>query len=577
MLQSVSLQRFRGLTRDFDLVLPETGSAAPRVRVVGKNGARKTTLREAIAFLFTGRDSTGSAKPTHLIEIGYNDCAVSGVTRRGSVISRTLTQKGNGTLTLNGNPMSQTEFEAVLCPSDVFLSVFIPGFVLGSLPKNRQSAVLSFILPPVDRIEYMKSAIDHMPLIPLDYSKRPDLLQKQLADKRNELTHKIAEKRGESKSLKEKLERGPVEPEQPPELALFDLQETVQRQWLVYESALSQYEAAIQEIQRKSAANQKIAKQRAEAEAELSSLKLTPYPEPPPEFKEERPVQPPLPPLQNEELRDRCPSCGQAVGLKHREMVRAQNDEIRAAFMQVHEVYIAALEKWAKAALESDAARTAHGEKVSAVGDANDKVRRRRYELEDGLQKLVLLKLPAEEPQPPKKPEEEFSKVRYLELKKVVEDYYRRRGAYDSWKATGDTALTRLDVLEVEIGIAEGEVELHRAHEEALRLLPGYELLQQKAHLTLPAGYELSVEEGFELRDSSGCPYEILSRGQRMHADFQMCLKVNALLQRKVGMVFLDDFDLADWGPLLAEESETVQIFVAHVEGEKELNVSLSK
>jgi hypothetical protein len=60
-----------------------------------------------------------------------------------------------------------------------------------------------------------------------------------------------------------------------------------------------------------------------------------------------------------------------------------------------------------------------------------------------------------------------------------------------------------------------------------------------------------------------------------MHADFEISLKINSLLQRKVGMIFLDDFDLADWKTLLADASDGIQIFSAHVEEGSDLEVRL--
>lgn len=582
MLLYVNLENFRGLSRRFDFMDPASGSASPRVKLHGRNGSKKTTVREAISFLFTGRDSMGSQKPTHLISMGEEGCEVEVMTRKGAVITRSLTQKGSGSLrmTIAGERkvLTQSEFEGMLCPADVFLSVFIPGYLLGHLPKNRQSAVLSFILPPVDRVAYMRSFIVGLPLLELDYSKRPDLLQKQIADQRNALSHEISGMRGEEKALKDKLYEGPKRPIPPPELALFDLQEPLQREWLVYESALGHYENDVREFRRRSGENTKIARRREDVEAELKAIILMAPPEQPPVFSNPRPVPPQQPALLHEEERDRCPSCGQTVGSKHREMVRGENENIKAAWQLANNEYRSQLKLWEADRDRYSAALYDYEKRASEIQKANAKLVSRHDELERELRReLVPHALPPEEPLPPKKPSEEFSKVRYLELKKAVEDYYRSLGAFDRWQTTAGAAAARLETIDGQIGSLQGEIELYRRHEEALRQLPAYELTEQKTHLQMPAGYELRVDEGIELFDRTGCPYGLLSRGQRMHADFEMSLKVNALLQRKVGMVFLDDFDLADWSDLLKESSDTVQIFSAHVEAGRELEVRLVK
>jgi hypothetical protein len=579
MLLYVKMTNFRGLSCQLDFGDPDTGVFS-RVRLSGKNGSRKTTVREAVSFLFTGRDSLGTPKPTHLISTGEEGCEVEARTRRGALIIRSLTQKGGGSLRMDiggeRRQLTQSEFEAMLCPGDVFLSVFAPGFLLSQLPKNRQSAVLSYILPPVDRVAYMKSAVGEK-IADLDYSKRPDILQKQLADERNRISHGISEMQGELRSLRAKLGEPREKPRVPPEIALFDLQDDLRRQWDEYDRKLAAYSQACHDLRIKKEENVKIAKEREAAEAALRQLSFADLPVPPLAFTLECPPPPQKPLLQHEEDRDRCPSCGQVVGLKHREIVRAQNEKLNADYLEAYAAWAEKKGAWEAARAEWALARKSYEEQHAAVSAVNQKVGARRAELDRALEKTLLFhRLPESDPIPPKKPAEEFSQERYAELKQITQSYYRDLGAFDAWQAMAKEAEGRIKYLEQSISQGEELVQWHRENEEALRLLPSYELMEQKAHLKMPAGYELTVDEGLQLFDRTGCPYELLSRGQKMHADFEICLKVNALLSRKVGMVFLDDFDLADWKDLLKEASETVQIFTAHVDPGAELRVELS-
>ena len=578
MLIYVKLTNFRGMSRQFDLGDPD-GAVYSRVGLEGKNGSRKTTVREAISFLFTGKDSLGTAKPTHLISMGEDTCEVSARTRRGAVITRSLTQKGGGSLRMQiegeQRTLTQTDFEGMLCPSDVFLSVFVPSFLLTQLPKNRQSAVLSYTLPPVDRQAYMCERVGG-DCMGLDYSKRPDILQKQLADERNRISHRLAEQQGQIEGLRARLGQPKAKPLPPPEVALCDLQEDLKNRWSEYDRKLSDYNKALRDIQLKTEENERIARERQTAEAALRTLCAAELPLPPPAFLLEAPAAIPKPQLQHEEERDRCPSCGQTVGLKHRELVRAQNQKLREEYEKAYADWVLKKGDWEAARAEHALARKTYEERYSAIQETNSKIRARRSELENQLNNILLFHRIPEPPIPPEKPAEEFSAERYDELKNISHEFYKQLGAYDAWRAAADDAAQLIQPIEAEIAAKAREIEWHRLHEEALKDLPAFELQQQKEHLQMPGGYELRVEEGLELFDQRGCPYGLLSSGQKMHADFQICLKVNALLKRKVGMVFLDDFDLADWRHLLAEASETVQIYTAHVNPTKDLALVLS-
>lgn len=573
MILYVKVTNFRGLEGRFDFQHPTSEDAARHVALRGRNGARKTTVREAVAFAFTGRDSQGSTKPLHLISMGEEACEVEVMTRKGTVIQRTLTRKGGGTLRMampgrELQTLTQTDFEAMLCPADVFLSVLVPGYLLGQLPKNRQSAVLSYILPPVDR-RALVARVTGLPLdgiAALDYTRRPDLLQKELADRRNALTKKRAALLGEETAIMETLEKRPSEPAEPPEVMLLALQDQLQREWSQYEFEMTRYTSAIHDLRIKRDENVRIRREREEAQAEIERLREIPLPPEPAPFTLEKPEKPAEPFFQNEEERDRCPGCGQTVGLKHREMVRSQNEAIQKRYLEDYQIWREKRKAWDAAKAEHSALLWEFEKKVKEIKEANEKVDTRWAQLDWALQsRLVPHEIPESDPLPPKKPREEFSMERYLIMKDTVEKYHRALGAFESWRELASSGAQRLREISEVLHQTQSEIQYIQVHEEALKVLPDLELMEQKSHLSLPDGYELRVSEGIELFNRHGCPYELLSRGERMHADFEVCLKVNSLLKRKVGMIFLDDFDLADWSDLLKEAPDTVQIFTAHV------------
>jgi hypothetical protein len=579
VINYVQMTNFRGVTNTFGFCDSASQTASPRVQLRGRNGSKKTTVREAIAFAFTGRDSQGTANPTHLITMGESSCEVTVQTRKGGILRRTLGKRG-GSLQLmlpGGAPMdlTQTQFEQqMLCPADVFLSVLHPGYLF-ALPKNRQSAVLSYALPPVDRVAYMRASVSGE-LLKLDYSKRPDLLQKQLAEARNAASHELAVIEGQLEGLRSLLARPLLRPVPPPEEAIFDMQEALKRQWENYDIALAQYTRIAADFRLKREENVRIQMKREMTLADLESLREIPMPEPPQPYSRERPLQPMAPTCLNEEERDRCPECGQAVGLKHREMVRAHNDKLRREYAAAMEKWEKDLGEWRAGLSEYEKTRAAFEARVSEVHRHNVNVKAHRHQFEEDLRtRLVPHQVPPTDPPPPEKPAEEFSKERYFKLKEIVHNHYKALGAFDRQSEDQKEAAAKKAALEDRAEGLRREIENFREHEEALRLLPGYELTEQKAHLRMSSGYELRVEDGLQLFDRTGCPYELLSRGQRMHADFEISLKINSLLQRKVGMIFLDDFDLADWKTLLADASDGIQIFSAHVEEGSDLEVRL--
>jgi hypothetical protein len=79
-------------------------------------------------------------------------------------------------------------------------------------------------------------------------------------------------------------------------------------------------------------------------------------------------------------------------------------------------------------------------------------------------------------------------------------------------------------------------------------------------------GYRIETGERVSISREDGFPYHLMSTGQRYTADIHLSLKLDSLLRRPVGALFLDDADLLDDIPGLIAGIETHQLFIAHVD-----------
>ena len=144
--QSIKMQHFRNMAE-------QTFAFGRRNTLRGKNGSCKSTLKEAMAFVFAGTDSLGNKNPQHLISWDQPATEVMIQTDK-AILTRRLTSKGAATIKLTRGdvttPMSQQQIDTLIGGTDVFLSTLIPGYFFG-LPPEKQQKVLTDLLPPTDR------------------------------------------------------------------------------------------------------------------------------------------------------------------------------------------------------------------------------------------------------------------------------------------------------------------------------------------------------------------------------------------------------------------------------------------
>lgn len=556
----------------------------------GRNGARKSTIKEAICYLYAGTDSSGARSPTHLITKGVKALRITLTTDRGVSIVRTLTQEGNQSLSiLRGDvrtPLNQAELSSLLGASpDTFLAIFQPGFFLG-LPAKIQLAVLAEVLPPVDRVQLL-SEIAGFPLAEhetrlIDLSKRADLAGARLTEWRRATQRELDQKTGQLKHLLDRAQAPGSAPAEPVlELQRLDQLERLKEIWRDYIHRVNAANTAAgtrQQVELRNSSKELEAKA---VRAELAGLVIPEVQKPEdlePKIRalsEQRQPPPAAPIYHSTVAGDRCPSCGQVVGSKHRAQVEADNAKLRAVWegnVETVKAHNASVDKqlWA---LKEEGLR--HDAAWRAQADARNKAVQRKHQLEAKLSTLTPETLPGLLPEPTK-PEEKYDEKEVDRLRVVKGNYLRAVGAYDAAVKSAERAAADATRLDGEVASLQGNVARAESLESALQRLPQEELARQSEALRL-GGYRIGVgEDGLVFETEDGWPYRALSTGQRMLAGIHLSQKLNELLRaktgRSVGAIFVDDKDLLDHFPDVLG-MPGVQVFVAQVTNAERLEV----
>jgi DNA repair exonuclease SbcCD ATPase subunit len=569
MLASIRVENVRGLCRNVDL--------GPYTRLSGRNGAGKSAIKEAIAFLFTGRDSLGNQKPLHLISTGSEGLRVEGLTSKGVLITRTLTQKGAGTLRIVQNEaaraITQADLERILCTAETFLAAFVPGYLM-RLSKERQLAVLTEVLPQIDRRELLSSLslIPTSQLPEMNLNKRADILAGDLATKRRALARDLAVLEGQITAYAAQIKTDLTAPAIPAEVAEKALLGSRRATILAYMADKARYDAAVVADTKAVEENRRRGEVRRELTARLQALSFAPIPVEVDEVFETPPTPPAAPSVQAVMESEHCSACGQIVGLKRREAMRAQNKAELEKYEKSEQQYRAALAEYEGRRQSQKQRREATQQELRRVRALNCAVEAEGTVLEQQYRRnedVPLMELPPE----PRKPAEEYSETRHNELIGKVEQYKSSVLAYEYAKEKARDAAARVQGLAPEMQRLTAQIEFSWKIERALERLPSRELEIQTEHLAMPNGYQLTTADGLSLLDSRGCPYELLSAGETMRADVELCLKVSSLMKRPVRMIFLDNADLADWVGSW-QSAEGHQLLWATVSSEAELTVT---
>lgn len=566
MLISLTIENFRGKSGNF------TFGKITKLR--GRNEVGKSGIKEAVCFAFAGSDSTGVRNPTHLISHGTESLRVEVSSDKGTTIARTLTKKGSQSISIvRGGvrtPVSQEQLSKALGASPhLFLSSFLPGYFM-SLKEDLRQAVLNEVLPPLDRAallaELIGGPLDEAALLMMgNMSRRPDLIAADIAKVRRSVLAQQSQINGQITMCE--VMAGSVLTAPPPCDAAARIEQLgkLKDLWKDYHSRERDWAAAKSTADQARVWNASLAQERAAAEAELASIVLLPVPEMLNNFAKKTELEsrfrmfPPVPAVMNLPEGDRCSTCGQVVGSKHREHVRSEMEKAQKeyeAIKQEVQVWNAELQSCiVKLSEEELAARDTSREVEAKNRVLTERINTLRLRIASLSDRAV----PEVGPEP-QQPAEAYDCAMHNRLQSELAAYNRAQGQYEMALRQKNEAVAKVGVLRTQAEPLVAAAAVYEKLEAAVLALPGRELSMRAEQLTIN-GYTFSLE-GTTVTRADGIAYATLSTGAGMKADVMLCLKFNQLMGAKAPkVIFIDNADLVDGTPNM----EDVQFFLAYV------------
>lgn len=561
MVKNVFVKDFRGFS--------EASFNLPAIaHILGRNEAGKTTIGHAIAFAFTGRDLFGNRLPTHLISTGSDSLVVQVETSK-AVIKRTLTAKKSSTIRLTigevGHTLTQDQLEQKLkCSSELFLSVFNPGF-FWSLPEAKKLEVLGEILPPFNTLGFLESYtgftvsqedIDSFGLL----TRRPDTAATAIAGVRNNITRQINMIEGQIREISSRNMNVEM-PQQPPEVSILPVVDSIKKSWTAYRQNYALYKSSLASAESVARRNSEIKERRLAVEEELKKVR------PDDSFDLRlygidhrlRTISSEMQAIRHgmestgtnvtlikEVNSDVCPTCGQVVGLKHRERVKEENNNRLLEFERERKLVEERNASRAKelSALENQR-KECEDERAKIMSYANS-VHRRTAELEGELAALKDLSVPSvpAEPEPPS--ENEFDPKEEQRIRSVVEHFGRKLVEFEYAQKEALAADQKVVSLLKEKEPLSARRDYLAKLEEALKELPSAKRQQQAEDLRME-GYVLEADDsGVSLKRADGMPHQLLSTGALVKANLAFSLKLNSMMKPPINMMFVDNAELCD-------------------------------
>jgi hypothetical protein len=258
---------------------------------------------------------------------------------------------------------------------------------------------------------------------------------------------------------------------------------------------------------------------------------------------------------------EHCSSCGQVVGVKHRERVSQENElklhEYKVAVEDTEKHNVAIQDKINLLYQKEHTQKQAKDEVVRANKLVDQKVQRTEIELaslrEEELPSIV---------KEPVAPEEAYKAGQHAHAQRVAEEYRLKEREYANYLHTQKRI--EHESKDIEGGITAMGKKITRLMdmERVLKLMPQAEMEQQASELGMP-NVTLKIGSKIEIFRND-VPYALLSTGYQMRANIEICSKVNSLMKRPVNMIFVDDAELMDEIPDV--DKKDIQLFVAKVE-----------
>lgn len=564
-LKTLIIENFRGKSQHI-----EFNSELNFIK--GRNGAGKSTVKEAICFALCGTDSVGTRNPKHLISNDSTSTKVTLITDKAE-ISRSLTRAGNGTLRLSIGGMAtqytQTQFETLIGHSDVVLSCFLPGFFI-RLSTEKKQKVISDLMPKIDRAELFASMAGHI-LSPehitrYGIERRADLVASSVSvDRRmaeREQARLVTEHSQKEKTVQQ------VHAQIAPDTCgpILEKMAITAKAWDRYQSDMNSWSERSMAIERAIQDNALKATRREKLREQLNSLELIPVPESEAlifdaelsRLHDQLIPEPIAPALIKTIDDDHCPTCAQAVGLKHREKVQKANLKIKQNYdeqlssTQAHNCTL-----YAEMAKIKERRDTYNREAVRITNE-NNKISNiiRAFEME--IASLVDIRIP-DETKKPTQPTEEFDVKEFRNIKAKHAEYLHNTAVVEYQINESYRAREELPALHEAINNHNNIISMYELIEKTFKMMPQEELKIQSSALEMGEGIQFVVGDEVKVFQND-MPYELLSTGQRMKLDIKLCLKLNSLMTKPLNMVFVDDANLVDLVPV-----GTHQMFVALV------------
>lgn len=559
-------------------------------KLSGANGVGKSSIGDALAFAFTGRDRHGNQAPVHLITDGESKMSVSVETEK-AVITRTLSRKKNSTIkflskandiTLN---LSQSQMaERLRCSPEAFLSAAFAGFFY-RLSQEKKMEVIRSVVPPVDRSKALLEILGWEEGCPsklaydlfLNPTKRSDIEATKVAETRRDAEKNLHTVQGRLQQLEAVEDDPKPRPEVPDALRTnYDLLLEKRKKWAEYDSSKAYFDKAVSDADQQDRRYEDWEMERVSLVQKTTMVPTYDEPEDTGalidigqkiadlQAKLQRSPQKP----QRLELpqADRCHVCGQIIGVKHRQGIAQQIEKDLAAWeaecKKVEDENRTLQEEIDELVRKRKAVET----DLHSVRDRNRANQNKRKFLQDKIsehekkrpQKIPVAATPPVQPEFPRPDEKEIAA-----MEEEISKIRQKAAIWDSKKEEVAKARKECEEFRAKIEKLKNGIEPLRQIEEAYKKLDEYVFKKSSSQYQLRDGHRIVFTDSKDVtvEDVTGRRRGWMSAGEQIRADAYLCEKIGLALG--VPFIFVDDADLLD-GPI-AKLQVQQKIFV-HVD-----------
>lgn len=591
----IKVNNFRSLD-DGEFVLKE----GEITKLRGANRAGKSSVREALCFAFTGRDSSGGTVPTHLIRKGEQKASVR-VSTPEFQIERTLSVKKDSVIKIYragaeiGTQLTQTKLLELLgVNEDIILSAMIPGYFM-RLSSDKRLKIFSSMTPAIDRTKFIA---DMCGLNPAWILETLGDLTKKVPPVSTVSSKRLEIERGKA-ALKERISSytglKTLNSEMPvlssEEKDLISAVETYKEGMKSYAERLKTYSREKLLRDNICAENNKKEITRNELLDRLLEINQEPVPDEV-DWSSFHNLRNKVIPLPTEPKMinptalsgNYCTACGQAVSISYKDKVIEEQEKTRKSYeTELEEVKLFNREILKEAEIVHR--QLTEKEKIrSGIISHNANCVKLSADIERQLLMCTPISVP-EEPSAPSSPSGSLSKDDIWRAEDILTRHQANLGYFQKVQERLQESRVDMENAAKEIERADSNIKALELVERALKDLPQKEASLKQSLMVLEdlPWAVISVEDGFCVSDSIGVPYECMSSGQALRVDvalsckfyeFLLALNLNAGL-RFYPIMFVDNTDLADWSAEIVFPEFLKCVVFAYVEPGSPLKVEV--